>query len=244
MVAETPETSSNELPVGETVAARAGVAPARDKSYCGRYVTLKPVEPEDDVAELYEGSHGSEDKRRVWTYMSNGPFSDAGAMLQWLNNCQASVDPLFLTVYAREPKRRRVGMVSFLNIVPDMRRLELGHIWYSPSEQRTKVNTESVYLMLCAAFDTHAYRRVEWKCDALNARSRAAARRLGFSFEGIFKKHLVVKQRNRDTAWYAIVDSDWPLVKQNMEQWLYLGKENVSLTELNRKFLRPQLQDS
>ncbi len=112
-------------------------------------------------------------------------------------------------------------MVSSLNVGADMRRLELGHIWYGPDAQRTRVNTECVYLMLCETFERLNYRRAEWKCDSLNERSRAAACRLGFKFEGVFRQHMIVKGRNRDTAWYAMMDEEWPLIKRNMEVWLY-----------------------
>ena len=125
-------------------------------------------------------------------------------------------------------------MVSFLNIASDMLRLELGHIWYSPDVQRSNVNTEAAYLMLCEAFDRLKYRRVEWKCDSLNERSRSAAIRLGFRFEGIFRQHMIVKGRNRDTAWYSILDSEWAAVKKNMQMWLYQNpNQQLSLTELN-----------
>ena len=133
--------------------------------------------------------------------MSYGPFDSVQSMRRWLEVGAKSKDPLFFTVHHPE-SRRRVGMVSFLNIVSDMRRLELGHIWYSLGAQRSNVNTECVYLMLCEAFDRLKYRRVEWKCDSLNKRSRLAASRLGFQFEGIFRQHMIVKGRNRDTAWY------------------------------------------
>jgi RimJ/RimL family protein N-acetyltransferase len=225
--------SDATLPIGEPVENRAGVSPSPFKVYSGKFVTLRRCDPEKDVAELYQASHGNEDRGRLWTYMAYGPFVDGRAMLHWLQECQRSSDPLFLTVHAKD-LRRPVGMASFLNIVPTMRRLELGHIWYSPSVQRTKVNTETVYLMLCEAFDGLDYRRVEWKCDSLNSRSRTAALRLGFSFEGIFSKHMIVKGRNRDTAWYAMLDTNWPTVKRNMERSLYAGEKYLSLGDLNR----------
>ncbi|MFQ5935666.1 MAG: GNAT family N-acetyltransferase [Acidiferrobacterales bacterium] len=215
----------------------------RDKIYAGRYVTLKPVNADKDADELYQDSHGSEEIIKLWTYMHFGPFGSQDTMLEWLKVCQDSSDPLFLTVYSRDAGRR-VGMTSFTNIVPAMRRLELGNIWYSPKAQRNKINTETIYLMLCEAFDALRYRRVEWKCDSLNARSRAAARRLGFSFEGIFKQHMIIKGRNRDTSWYAMLDSDWPVIRTNMEQWLYSDNEPTSLAELNRSVLRSQSEDS
>ena len=126
-------------------------------------------------------------------------------------------------------------MVSFLNIVSDMRRLELGHLWYSPDSQRSNVNTEAIYLMLCEAFDRLKYRRVEWKCDSLNEKSRSAALRLGFKFEGTFRQHIIVKiRRNRDTAWYSMLDSEWTAIKKNMEMWLYQNPDRkLSLTAIN-----------
>jgi RimJ/RimL family protein N-acetyltransferase len=151
--------------------------------------------------------------------------------------CEVSTDPLFLTVSSKD-LNQRVGVVSFLNIVPRMRCLEVGNIWYSPIVHHTKVNTETIYLMLAEAFDVLKYRRVEWKCDALNARSRAAALRLGFSYEGLFRQHYIIKGRNRDTAWFAMLDRDWPSVKSNMNRWLSSDENKISLTELNRPLLR------
>jgi RimJ/RimL family protein N-acetyltransferase len=229
--------NEDDLPLGELVEKTAPAAPPGRKVYEGRFVSLYPVDPVKDAAELYRNSHGSPDNNRLWTYMAYGPFGDEAAMQQWLRGCEASADPLFLTVGSKALDQR-VGVVSFLNIVSPMRSLEVGNIWYAPIVQHTNVNTETVYLMLCEAFDALSYRRVEWKCDALNARSRKAALRLGFSFEGIFRQHYIIKGRNRDTAWFAMLDRDWPAVKRNMDRWLYSGAEELSLTELNRPLLR------
>jgi RimJ/RimL family protein N-acetyltransferase len=174
------------------------------------------LDSDADVDDLYNGSHGSPEVEALWTYMAYGPFAGREAMLEWLRTCAPTSDPLFLTVYERETGVR-VGMVSFLNIRPAMRVLELGHIWYVPRVQGSGVNTEAVYLMLCEAFDLLGYRRVEWKCDSLNARSRAAALKLGFSFEGFFRQHMIVKGRNRDTAWFAMLDGEWPEAKARLE---------------------------
>ncbi|CAB1080218.1 Acetyltransferase, GNAT family [Olavius algarvensis Delta 1 endosymbiont] len=232
------DTQPNEdLPLGELLENRDPTQPPAAKLYQGRYVELRPVDPQNDVADLYENSHGSAAQNRVWTYMPYGPFANEAAMQQWLNNCKTSQDPLFLAVKSIEHSRY-VGVVSFLKIIPTMRCLELGNIWYSPLVHHTKVNTETIYLMLSEAFDGLNYRRVEWKCDALNARSRAAALRLGFSFEGIFRQHYIIKRRNRDTAWFAMLDADWPRVKINMQRWLYAEENNISLAELNRPLLR------
>ena len=138
---------------------------------------------------------------------------------------------------------QRVGMMSILNVIEPMRTLELGNIWYSSIVHHTKVNTEVVYLLLSEIFDRLKYRRVEWKCDALNARSRAAALRLGFSFEGIFRQHFIVKNRNRDTAWFAMIDKDWSDIKINMEKWLYASESDSSLSGLNKRLLSPTCKE-
>ena len=225
--------TQSSLPVGNIVRSVASVDLPQRTNYAGKFVTLSPVDPQADAAELYECSHGSEIKEQIWTYMSYGLFDSTNSMQIWLEEKAESEDPLFFTVHHHESKQR-IGMVGFLNIVSDMRRLELGHIWYSPDFQRSNVNTEAIYLMLCEAFDRLKYRRVEWKCDSLNERSRSAAMRLGFKFEGIFRQHIIVKGRNRDTAWFSMLDSEWSAIKENMEMWLYQNPDRkLSLTTLN-----------
>ena len=175
---------ADPLPLGEPV--EVGEAPGPPRiALVGDRIALEPLDPERDAPDLFAGSHGSPATEALWTYMGYGPFADRAAMLDWLETCSASDEPLFLVVVDRG-SGRRVGMVSFL--------------------------------MLAAAFDRWGYRRVEWKCDALNARSRRAAERLGFRFEGIFRKHLIVKGRNRDTAWYAMLDDEWPQAKAALER--------------------------
>ena len=222
-------------PFGTDVKPLAHVDGLQHADYEGKFIVLSPIDPKVDAEELYKCTHGSDTKERIWTYMSYGPFDSVHDMRRWLEGAAESKDPLFFTVHHRESKLR-VGMVSFLNIISDMRRLELGHIWYSFDAQRSNVNTEAVYLMLCEVFDRLKYRRVEWKCDSLNERSRSAALRLGFQFEGVFRQHMIVKGRNRDTAWYSMLDNEWAGVKQNMEMWLYQNpQQQLSLTILNRE---------
>ena len=226
--------TQSSLQVGNIVQPIARVDLPQRTDYEGKFIVLSPVNPPTDVTELYECSHGSDIKEQIWTYMSYGPFDDEHSMQRWLEEGAGSQYPLFFTVHHLESKQR-VGMVSFLNIVSDMRRLELGHLWYSPDFQRSNVNTEAIYLMLREAFDKLKYRRVEWKCDSLNEKSRAAALRLGFKFEGIFRQHIIVKGRNRDTAWYSMLDSEWTAIKKNMEMWLYQNpNRQLSLTALNK----------
>lgn len=234
--------SLDELPRGAHVE---NIKPApipTKNTYAGEFVKLHPVDPENDVDELFLNSHGSEVKERIWTYMAYGPFSKKDDMLDWLKGCEASTNMNFYTVISNE-LNQRVGMMSILNVVEPMRTLELGNIWYSPIVHFTKVNTEAVYLLLSEIFDRLKYRRVEWKCDTLNARSRAAALRLGFSFEGIFRQHFIVKNRNRDTAWFAMIDKDWSEIKINMEKWLYAAESDSSLSVLNKGLLCPTCRE-
>ena len=222
---------ADERPVGEPVGTTPAKRPARSPLE-GRFVTLVPVDPEAHAHGLFACSHdGSDEAARMWTYLAYGPWSDETAMRTWLELLPLSEDPLFLTVIDRATGDP-VGIVTFMSVDPAMRHLELGNIWYSPRAQRTRANTESVYLMLREAFDMLGNRRVEWKCDALNARSRAAAERLGFTFEGIFRQHMIIKGRNRDTAWYSMLDHEWPAVRANVERWLDEDPP-PSLRELN-----------
>jgi len=205
--------------------------------YRGEHVTLEPISPDEHAHGLYEASHHCPEAEAVWTYLPmSGPFRDAGEMHAWLQQCQQHPEFVFFAVRHNQ-SGQLVGMVSFVNIEQQMQRLEVGFIWYNPRFQRTSVNTESVYLLLSEAFDHLGYRRVEWKCDSLNQASRKAALRLGFSFEGVFRKHMIVNGRNRDTAWFAMTDEDWARVKPNFQRWLYDNDGELSLTDLNSSIL-------
>ena len=217
---------TTKLPVGAPVGDSSPAGRPRETEYDGRRVALSPLRRElaagrveGLVGELYSASHGDPESESLWTYMAYGPFADREAMLAWMEHCAASSDPLFLVVRDKQ-SRTAVGMASFLNVKPEMRCLELGHIWYVPGAQGTGVNTEATYLMLREAFEL-GYRRVEWKCDSLNQRSRRAALRLGFTFEGVFRQHMITKGRNRDTAWFAMLDGEWPSAKQRLEQAIH-----------------------
>lgn len=187
-------------------------ATLRSSTLHGRDVTLRAPQPDDSLF-LYEATHGDEERESVWTYMSYGPWPSRDVFTAWVAERAASSDPLWFTV---EREGRPVGMATMLNYEPDHQRLELGHIWYIPSAQRTSTNTEATYLLLKHSFEEYQCRRVEWKCDAFNQRSRAAALRLGFQFEGIFRQHMIVKGRNRDTAWFAMTDGEWPEVEARL----------------------------
>ncbi len=221
------------LPVGPPVADPTPADLPERRALEGQFITLLPLDAARDAADLYRVSHPAGDAGNLWTYMGYGPFADAAVMNAWLEDLQGKTDPLFFTVIDRV-KKRPIGMTSMQNIVPAMQRLEIGHIWFGAEYQQSEANTEAAYLLLCEAFDNLGYRRVEWKCDTLNARSRRAALRLGFRPEGIFAKHMIVKGRSRDTAWFSIIDDEWPQVRRNQALWLYEESESrPSLTQLS-----------
>lgn len=232
---------TGELPVGPALPPVRALIPER-RLYAGTFVSLRPIEPETDSADLFRISHGSPQQDRIWTYMGYGPFASPEAMRGWLAQQAEKTDPLFFTVVDNS-SRLPLGMTSFLNIVPEMRRLEIGHIWYGLHAQRTRANTEAAYLMLQAAFEDWRYRRVEWKCDSLNARSRAAAKRLGFRYEGLFRQHMIVKGRSRDTTWFAMLDEDWPGIKVALKRWLHESAPGTSLHALIRETLASHRAD-
>jgi RimJ/RimL family protein N-acetyltransferase len=208
-----------ELPVGEPVDGIDAQPPSRGPLE-GRFVALEPLEPPRHAEPLWRAAHdGTPEAKRLWTYMPYGPFASVPEIRSWLEGVAGSTDPMFFTVLAGE-ERVPIGMASYLNVDTSMRHIELGHIWFAPRAQRSEANTETAYLMMREAFERLGYRRVEWKCDALNARSRAAAVRLGFTFEGVFRRHMIVKSRNRDTAWFSVIEAEWPGVRSALERWL------------------------
>jgi RimJ/RimL family protein N-acetyltransferase len=198
----------------------------------GKYVSVARLQPESDIDGLYEISSGTSECDRLWTYMFYGPFSEKPAMLTWLNSISTSQDPIFYTVSSKQ-SGKKLGMFSLLNISQEMGRIELGNIWYGPSAQKSRVNTETTYLFLDYLFSNLKYRRVEWKCDNLNEPSKRAALRMGFKYEGLFRQHMMVKNKNRDTAWFSMIDCEWPAIKEKFER--YLASDNLSLSKLNLK---------
>ncbi len=224
----------NRFSIGPLVPVRVALVPDKDSVFDGKSVRIRRVDPANDTRALYDATHGPDSDPAQWTYMSYGPFADEAAMRRWLDDIDSSRDPLFMTV-CDAASDTPLGIVSYLNIVTVHRTIELGNIWYIPNAQRTGVNTETIYLLLRHCFETLGYRRVEWKCDNLNDRSKAAATRLGFRFEGVFRQHFIVKGHNRDTAWFAVLDRDWDQLKSNFERVLYEPGCTVSLRELNEK---------
>lgn len=212
----------NELgqPIGFDVPDwRASARPPR-AVMSGRYCRVEPLDAARHGPELH-AAYALDRAGRMWTYLFSGPFADESEFLQWLAPRQASEDPLFFTILDAATDRA-VGLASYLRIDPPHGVIEVGHIAFSPLLQRTPAATEAMYLMMKNAFDL-GYRRYEWKCDSLNAPSRRAAERLGFTFEGIFRQAIVYKGRNRDTAWYSIIDSEWPALAERFERWLDPG---------------------
>jgi selenocysteine lyase/cysteine desulfurase/RimJ/RimL family protein N-acetyltransferase len=218
---------------GPAFAGRAPVASPGGETLEGRFVRLRPIRPAEDAAALWEASHRPS-ALGLWTYLHAGPFDSEADMRRHLEEVASGGAQHPLTV-EHLASGRAAGGVSFMRVREPMRTLELGSIWYLPEFQRTEVNTESIYLMLRESFDRLGYRRVEWKCDSLNEPSRRAAIRLGFRFEGIFRQHMIIKGHSRDTAWYAMLDHEWPDVRAALERWLY-GPERPrpSLSVLNR----------
>jgi RimJ/RimL family protein N-acetyltransferase len=183
----------------------------------GQYVTVEPLNLAKHGAPLWDGVGGAANNE-LWRYLPDGPYVHADFMRD-MEAKAASQDPLFHTI-VDHVSGQAVGRASFMRIEPKHRCLEVGSILYSPALQRTRGATEAMYLMARHVFETLGYRRYEWKCNALNEASRRAALRLGFSFEGIFRQHMIVKGQNRDTAWFSLLDHEWPRRKQAFEAWL------------------------
>jgi RimJ/RimL family protein N-acetyltransferase len=209
---------NDALPLGERVDYKTAPLPV-SRQLRGSHVLVRPVEPGGDAEPLFAASHPPDGDRTLWTYLPDGPYESAEhlrAMLHWAADSQ---DPLYFTL-ATLPGELPLGLASYLRITPEFGVIEIGHIWFGGALQRTTAATEAIYLLASHAFDDLGYRRLEWKCNALNAASRRAAVRFGFAFEGVFRKHQVVKGRNRDTAWYAITDERWPAIRRGFAEWL------------------------
>lgn len=197
----------------------------------GRFSRLEPLDPERHAADLH-AANAEDTDGRSWTYMPYGPFATPAAYRAWTESVCAGDDPLFFAVID-ESTGRPAGVASYLRIAPEAGTIEVGHIHYSPRLAGTPASTEAMFLMMQRAFEL-GYRRYEWKCDALNARSCAAARRLGFSYEGTFRQATVYKGRNRDTAWFSVIDTEWPDLRQAFEAWLAPANFDESMRQRTR----------
>jgi RimJ/RimL family protein N-acetyltransferase len=207
----------------------------------GRYCRLEPIDPDRHAQALFEANAADADGRG-WTYLAYGPFPTLASYRAWMDKTCLGDDPLFFAI-VDAATGRPAGVASYLRITPAAGSIEVGHLRYSPGLMRSPAATEAMYLMMERAFGL-GYRRYEWKCDALNAASRAAAQRLGLSFEGVFRQAAVVKGRNRDTAWYAAVDHEWPALRDAFLAWLApanfdgAGRQKTRLSDLTGPILK------
>jgi RimJ/RimL family protein N-acetyltransferase len=215
---------------------RNGLVPARTP-LLGRHINLEPLNPAIHASELYKAGHGSDEALRIWEYLPFGPWTDEAAFAESLRTWAAAFDFIW---FAMRPKKTgtAAGMATYLDIHPLDGVIEIGGIWFGPELQRTRAATEALFMLLAYAMDDLGYRRMQWRCNSLNVKSRNAARRLGFRFEGVFYNHQIFKGRNRDTAWYSILDDEWPEVREIIKTWLddgnfdAAGAARRSLSEL------------
>ena len=219
-------------PIGDAVTNWKIPEPPPKEVLVGRFCRLEPLDVGAHARPLWN-ANSLDREHRNWTYLFHGPYAAYDDYVEWVGRASSTTDPLFFAVI--DGADRAVGVAAYLRVAPDAGSIEVGHINFSPLLQRTPAATEAMYLMMSRVFDL-GYRRYEWKCDALNSPSRAAAQRLGFSFEGVFRQALVYKGRNRDTAWYAMIDRDWPATKAGFERWLspanfdHAGQQRTRLT--------------
>jgi len=207
---------NTDLPVGPPVPDWTPPPVPGREPMVGRHCTVEPLDVERHAEQLFAANRLDTDGRN-WTYLPYGPFDRLDDYVAWMRTTCLGTDPRFHAIV--DHRRGAVGVASYLRIAPAAGSIEVGHINYSPVLQQRTAATEAMFLMMRRAFDL-GYRRYEWKCDALNAASRAAALRLGFTFEGVFRQALVVKGRNRDTAWYSVIDAEWPALEPAFERWL------------------------
>lgn len=188
----------------------------------GDRVSLEPLDPERHAVDLFAAGHALGAAARVWTWLPYGPFAGEGTFTAWVRACAGAADPVHFAVRPHA-SGRVAGMAALMRIRAADGAIEVGHIWFAPSLQRTAAATEALTLLIRHVFDDLGYRRLEWKCDAANVPSRNAALRLGFRFEGTFYRHMIVKGRNRDTAWFSLLDEDWLDRRAALDAWLDPG---------------------
>ena len=230
-----------DQPVGESIENWHPPQHPKHETIEGKFCRLEPLHALQHAQSLYD-SNSIELDARSWTYLPYGPFESFDAYQSWIEQTCSGIDPQFYAIV--EPEHgHAIGVASYLRITPGSGSIEVGHIHFSQRLKRTPAATEAMYLMMKNAFEL-GYRRYEWKCDALNSPSRAAAQRLAFSFEGVFRQATVIKGRNRDTAWYAAVDKEWPLIKKAFLSWLSPsnfdehGQQKQSLSILTAPILK------
>jgi len=222
-----------KLKLGFTVKFKKTKLPSK-KKLIGKYCFLEPINIKKHSKDLYK-NFSLDKKNIIWTYLPYGPFKSHGTFKKWLKSFCLNKDPFFYAIYSKKHKQY-CGMASYLRITPEHGSIEVGHINYSPILQNTTEGTETMYLMMKNAFEVLGNRRYEWKCNNLNFASKYAAERLGFKFEGIFRQMFIFKGRNRDTAWYSIIDKEWINCKKKYLS--YLKKSNFTKANRQRKKLK------
>ncbi len=212
--------------------------PART-AIVGKYISLEPQDAALHADALYHASHVQKNGIDIWDFLAHGPWPGAQAYAAFIRTQSASQDTIFYAL--RDHGTGEIcGQASFLDINASMGSIEIGHIWFGPSLQRTRAATEALYLMIRYAMDDLAYRRMQWRCNSLNVKSRAAAKRLGFRFEGVSYNHMIAKGKNRDTAWYSILDNEWPSARAQLETWL--AEENFGDDGVAKSSLRDLME--
>ena len=222
-----------KLSLGFAVKFKKAKLPSK-KKLIGKYCFLEPINIRKHSKDLYK-NYSLDKKNVIWTYLPYGPFKSHGSFKKWLKSFCLNKDPFFYAIYSKK-HNQYCGMASYLRITPEHGSIEVGHINYSPILQNTTEGTETMYLMMKNAFEVLGNRRYEWKCNNLNSASKHAAERLGFKFEGIFRQMFIFKGRNRDTAWYSIIDKEWPNYKK--KYLFYLKKSNFTKANRQRKRLK------
>ena len=232
-MAGTSPAMTSSAPIGPPVDATPAPRPER-RAFDGAHIRLEPLTTAH-ARDLYSATHG-DNARDIWRYLFTGPYADIASFEAWCATAAQSADPVHWAVIDKSGKA--VGALTLMRIDPPNRVIEIGGITFGTPLQRTTGSTEAIYLLARYIFDELGYRRFEWKCNDLNAPSRHAAMRLGFSYEGLFRQHMIVKGRNRDTAWFAMLDSEWPARRAAFETWLAPGnfdangRQRISLGEL------------
>lgn len=228
-------------PIGPEVEVFEAKRPNRDVIE-GELVTLEPLSAKH-TKDLFP-IVGGDGNAALWDYMGDGPYTDEAALQRDLEKKERSEEPFFYAIVSKETKKA-LGYLSYLNINPTFRSIEVGHVLLSSQLQRTRAATEVQYLMARQAIEVLGYRRYQWKCNALNQPSRNAALRLGFTFEGVLRQEMIVKGRNRDTAYFSILDSEWPSAKKALESWLDQsnfdenGNQKLGLKQLRAGIAKP-----
>jgi RimJ/RimL family protein N-acetyltransferase len=210
----------------------------------GKWVKLEVLNPKNHASDLYEMATSSvNDEHNIFTFMMFGPFDSKDEFDSWLEKQALSADRIVFAVFSKR-LNKYVGMYSIINIDEHSGRAEFGSIWYGTCAQRTEINTETTYLLLCYLFEELKYKRIEWKCDNENTPSKNAALRLGFEYEGLFRKHMIVKTKNRDTSWFSMIDDEWISKKRVFDDYLLKKYEQITPTEFYHKWLGVLDKDS